>query len=301
MISYFMTRNIVKPVQKIKNRAHRMAEGDLSVRLKKLPGDEIGDLGKSFNYMAEALEESMDNLNMEKNRMKNMLTSMSEGVLAVAANDKTIILANPIFYKIFDKNESIVGNNFKKSLPSELIELIKKVLEEGKQEKREFSWREKVITAQAAPVYKNEDKLWGSILLIRDVTEIRKLAEMKELFVANVSHELKTPLTAIRGYLEAILDGMIEDTDKKRKYLKKVLKETDRMSRMAGEVLELSKLQSGQIDFDFKEVNLRKIIDSVLSTFSGRFGQREVKVNCPEDIMVMADRDRVEQVFINLL
>jgi two-component system sensor histidine kinase ResE len=143
--------------------------------------------------------------------------------------------------------------------------------------------------------------LWGIIILVSDVTEIRRLDQMRRLFVANVSHELKTPLTAIQGYLEAILDGVVENEKKEEEYLQRVLKETDRMSRLVADVLDLAQLQSEQFEFDLERVNLKNLIKSVCKNLEKGLGQRKVELNIGQDLTVRADRDKLEEVVINLL
>ncbi len=300
LLAYFITKNIVQPVRQIKNKACQIADGELNVRLNNLPGDEIGTLGDSFNYMAEKLQKTVSDLHTEKNRMQNMLNSMTEGVLGVSRNKK-IILANPTLKSVFDIKTDVNGYQLKKYFPAEIIEIVEKVLQGKGEVEIEFEWCDKIIVAQAAPVFKNEQTLWGSIILVRDVTRIRKLAEMRQLFVANVSHELKTPLTAVRGYIEAILDGVVEDATEQRRYLNKVLKETKRLSRLTGEVLDLSRLQSDQIEFKITEVDLIKLIKSVLGNFKHRFGQKVVKFDSAGEVYVRGDRDRISQVLVNLL
>ena len=188
-----------------------------------------------------------------------------------------------------------------KSDISELIELVYQVITEEKEIKEEFSWKERTIVAHGAPIRKNREKISGIIILVRDVTELRKLDEMRKLFVANVSHELKTPLTAIRGYLEAILDGVIEDAELKKKYLKRVLSETDRMTRLVKDVLDLSRLQADQFDFKFKEVDLKSLIYSIINDFTTKIENREIKIDIPENVILIADKDKLEQVIINLV
>jgi len=141
----------------------------------------------------------------------------------------------------------------------------------------------------------------SGIILISDVTGIRKLDEMRELFVANVSHELKTPLTAMQGYIEAILDGVVDETTERRRYLERVLSEIKRMSRLAGEILDLSRLQSDQIEFQITTIDMVKVINSVLNNLKQRVEFREIELKSREEVYVKGDRDRIGQVLLNLL
>ncbi|WP_459843745.1 HAMP domain-containing sensor histidine kinase [Halanaerocella petrolearia] len=300
VLGYFISRGITSPVQEMKDKAQRMAAGNFEEELNDLPDDEIGELGTSFNYMSQQLEKNMNALATEKSRMEEMLTSMTEGVLGITI-DEEVVLANSKLEEIFEFEEKIINQKFSHYFPGELVELVEEVLTKGVENSYEFEWQDQIIAAQAAPVEEKTDKLWGVIILVRDVTEIRKLDEMRRLFVANVSHELKTPLTAVRGYLEAILDGVIDDEQLEEEYLRRVLRETDRMSELVTNILDLSRLQSGQMEFELEEVDLISLIESVVVNLESRLKDRDVTTNMPHSLIIETDPRKLEEVVINLL
>jgi two-component system sensor histidine kinase ResE len=300
ILGYFISKGITRPVLEMKKQAQKMARGDYQVQIANLPKDEIGELGESFNYLSNKLEENIEELSREKQRMHEMLTSMAEGVLGVGS-DKKILLANPRFKEIFEVKEEIIGKSSIELVNENLMELIDKVLVEEEELKEEFTWEEKIIVAHAAPVREKDAKLWGIIILVRDVTEIRKLDEMRRLFVANVSHELKTPLTAIRGYLEAILDGVVDDAKLQGEYLTRVLTETKRMTRLVQEILNLARLQSGQIEFDLREFELLVLVNKVVRNLESKLEDRTVSVEGKQELVIKSDQDKLEEVLVNLL
>ncbi|TDX49208.1 ATP-binding protein [Orenia marismortui] len=300
ILGYFISKGITRPVKEMKDKARLMAAGNFKAKIDKLPNDEIGELGKSFNYLSTKLESNINELTTEKRRMEEMLSSMAEGVLGVS-KDQRILLANPRLKEILEIDKEIIGAKFNACFNDTLLNLVEEVMLEEKELKEEFNFGDKIIVAHAAPITKTDDELWGIIILVRDVTEIRKLDEMRRLFVANVSHELKTPLTAIRGYLEAILDGVVEDIDLQSEYLNRVLSETTRMTRLVQDTLDLSRLQSGQMDFKASEFDLIVLINSVIINLEGRLEDRDVSIEASESLIVKSDRDRIEEVLINLL
>ncbi len=300
LLGYFISKGISNPVQEMKKKAQRMADGDFSVELDNLPNDEIGDLGESFNHLAAKLEENINELATEKKRMQEMLTSMAEGVLGVAKSGE-IILANPRFEEILMIEGEVIGSNYVIFGIDDLAQAVTEVLREQEDVKVEFEYQEKIIVAQAAPINKNDEELWGVIILLSDVTGIRRLDQMRRLFVANASHELKTPLTAIRGYLEAVLDGVVDDIQMQEEYLKRVLSETNRMTRLVGDILNLSRLQSGQFEFNLVEIDLITLINSILKNLEGKLGKREVEVNLLQELNFVTDKDKLEEVIINLV
>jgi two-component system sensor histidine kinase ResE len=300
ILGYFISKGITEPVAQMKDKVKQITAGDFSTQLDELPNDELGELGRNFNYMSNRLEENLAELATEKNRMKEMLTSMTEGVLGVTANGEVMIV-NSVVKDILDLEQQINGVHFSQAMPASLIDLIEDVLANKEEQEIEFEIADQVVVAQAAPVQESDEGLWGIIILVSDVTEIRRLDQMRRLFVANVSHELKTPLTAIQGYLEAILDGVVENEKKEEEYLQRVLKETDRMSRLVADVLDLAQLQSEQFEFDLERVNLKNLIKSVCKNLEKGLGQRKVELNIGQDLTVRADRDKLEEVVINLL
>ena len=300
LLGYFISKGITEPIARMKGKVKQITNGNFSTQIDNLPDDELGELGESFNYMSNKLEENLTELAKEKNRMQEMLTSMTEGVLGIRADGK-IMLTNNVIKDILAINSDLTEEDFAERLPPELVELIEKVLAAETEEEIEFEINEQVLTAQAAPVKRPDDKLWGIIILVSDITEIKRLEEMRRLFVANVSHELKTPLTSIQGYLEAILDGMITDKEEEEEYIKRVLNETDRMSNLVGEVLDLAKLQSEQFEFQLETVNLKAVIKSVYNDLESRFAHREVKLDVADDLDVKADPDKLKEVLINLI
>ena len=300
ILGYIISKNITEPIAQMKQKVKKITTGDFSTKLDNLPEDELGELGQSFNYMSNKLEENLTELATEKNRMQEMLTSMTEGVLGITATGE-IMLSNKMIKEILNKQQSLQGQYFSDCLPQELVELIQEVLENNEEQEIEFELNEQIITAQAAPVSKSDQQLWGVIILVSDITEIRRLDEMRRLFVANVSHELKTPLTSIQGYLEAILDGMVKNKGQEKEYLQRVLKETDRMSNLVGDVLDLAQLQSEQFEFELQPVNLKSVVQSVYNDLQNNFAKREVILNIADNLYVEADRDKLKEVVINLL
>ena len=300
VLGYFISKSITEPIAQMKRKVKKITAGDFSTKLEDLPNDELGELGASFNYMSHELEKNINELATEKNRMQEMLTSMTEGVLGVTATAE-IMLSNKMGKQILNINQEINGQYFTDCLPQSLIELIRQVLANKAERDIEFELDNKIITAQAAPVRKSDHQLWGVIILVSDITEIKRLDEMRRLFVANVSHELKTPLTSIQGYLEAILDGLVKDKAKEEEYLQRVLKETDRMSDLVADVLDLAQLQSRQFEFELETIKLEPVVQSVVDDLQNSIAQRNLIVDLPSNLYVKADRYKLKEVVLNLI
>ncbi len=300
VLGYFISQGITRPLKDIKKKAKLMAQGNFKLKINQNSDDEIGELAASFNYLSTKLEHNINELTTEKRRMEEMLSSMAEGVLGVGTKNK-ILIANDRLKEIFNINDKIIGEGINNYFDDNLIEFINNIAKDNNEDKLEFEWKNKIILAHGAPIQVQEKELWGSIILIRDVTEIRRLDQMRRLFVANTSHELKTPLTAIRGYLEAILDGLVEDVGLQTDYLKRVLAETNRMTNLVHDILNLSRLQSGQFEFETKEFDLVAVVKLIFNNLESNFVNRDVRIIAPDQVIVVSDKSRIEEVIINLV
>jgi len=248
----------------------------------------IGSLEKQYNYLQAVLE------------------SMAEAVIVVS-KDTNIISINPSGEKIFGvAKESAQGRFFLEVIPNnDIAEVIDKVFKSGKFISQEFNlvWpQEKVFQLNASPIF-TEKQVSGCLLVIHDITEIRKLEAVRRDFVANVSHELKTPLTSIKGFVETLLEGALDDKANSRNFLKIIEEHTDRLNNLINDLLDLSYVESKAAELQLSDFNLRGLSESVILGFRSQLKKKciEVTNNLPSDIFVKADRDKIEQVFVNLI
>jgi len=168
-----------------------------------------------------------------------------------------------------------------------------------------ITWKDKTaVRASYAPYVSQGDNLGGIIVLLQDVTKHEKFETMRKEFVANVSHELKTPITTIKSYTETLLDGAVEDGEMIRKFLNTINLETDRMTRLVGDLLQLSNLDSKQIKWDKKTMDPDDVINRVIYKLDMSIQKKQLKlayVPIEEGIKVYADEDRIEQVLLNII
>lgn len=292
-LSFFLSKTISKPLVEMKAVAEEMAKGDFTSKVTVKSGDEIGALGNSINRLSDALQQNIEALSQEKSQLQKVLLSMTDAVITFNVKNE-IIMANPqaknLFLDDFSNKERI------------FIPILNKVKNEDTAVLKEIKTEGRIIEAQFTPL-KDDEKLWGVLAVMRDVTMEKKLEILRRKFVSNVSHELRTPLTYIQGYTEALLDGMAEEPQDKDKYLNIILDETLRLKRLVNELLDLSLIESGNIRLRKDEISITRVIERVINKFAAVAAKNNINfiLNLEKLPRITVDEDRIEQVLINLI
>jgi len=302
-----LARQVTRPILEMTSAASRMAEGDFSRRTSTTSNDEIGQLGGALNMMAKRLEDRLGALEEERAKGAAILDSMVEGVLAVDEMNRILFInagACRLFNVVSAKTE---GKPFLEVIRSkEMLDLLNQPLRQGvfaEQELQIFTPVQRVLQVHASPL-KGRERTSGAMLVMHDVTELRRLETIRTEFVANVSHELRTPLTSVRGYLETLLEGALEDREHARPFLEVIHKHTERLGRLLDDLLDLSNLELGKVVLHRQSIVLSEVVDNVMAIYEPQAAKQEVKLlaELPSDLPhVLADRDRIVQVLINLV
>ena len=305
IVGYYMSKSISQPLQQMTRAALEVAGGNYQQRVEVSSADEVGQLAQSFNHMSSTLNQTVEALSQEKNKLESIMVSMNEGVLAIDQEGQ-VLLANPQARKLLQLAEmDITGAKIARLLPdAAMYNLFSTVITKGEGQVQEFTLPGgRILSLQIAPL-RREQQRWGAVGILQDVTEVRQLEEMRRNFVANVSHELRTPMTAIQGFVEALLDGLAEDKESQERYLQVILDETIRLNRLITDLLDLSRLETGQLSWPLEPIELRPLLQEVSTKLQPQFARQELQLllQIPERLpMVFGNRDRLQQVLINLL
>jgi len=251
-----------------------------------------------------ALTAEAERLKDENGRTVAILNSMIEGVIAVD-RDSRILSINPTIERIFGITRTAVGRIFLEAIPNnDLYEVICTVTRDGASVTRELTlvWPvQRIFQVNASPILRAQSPA-GCLLVIHDVTAMRKLETVRADFVANVSHELKTPLTSIKGFVETLLEGALDDKENSREFLKIIQDHTERLNNLVNDLSELSYLESRHVALAKTGFDLRLLTAEVLSGFRSQLKKRSLSAeNQVTDITVSADKDKICQVLTNLL
>lgn len=307
-ISFALARRVSRPISQMAQAAKMISKGDLSQRIRVDSRDEVGDLARSFNRMSEELERQMGDLSKEVSEKEAVLSSMIEGVLAID-RDEHVILINQAAQRMLElRPDDTLGKfHWEVIRNSEINNLFKEILKTHMQKTVEFQISpldEMTFMVHAAPIRARGGNILGVVAVFHDVTEIRRLEKVRMEFVANVSHELRTPLTSIKGFVETLKRGALDEGENALNFLDIIERHTDRLNRLITDLLELSRVESGKKKMDFQPIKVEELINRSISHFMeiSNKSLQKIKCNIPSDLpMVLADEEGVETVLKNLL
>jgi len=289
---------MLKPIKDLENATAEIAKGDLSKRAIITSTDEIGHLGKTFNEMADTLQNTINNSLEQQNRLEAILISMDSGIIAIDKNKK-IIMINPYAEKIFGIIATVIGENFLDVIRNHELEDIFSHKNYDVNETSTIKFRGKTLRVRTADIINGGIPI-GTVAVIQDITDLRKLENMRSQFVANVSHELKTPLTSIKGFAETLKD--VEDQQTREKFLNIINDETERLTRLINDILILSDIEQHREE-KIEIVNVKSIINNVYYLMKNTAESKNISLSMigGKTIELIGDCDKFKQMLINLV
>ncbi len=305
-LGYVLARQLTRPVHQMVRQSQALAGGDLSQRTIIATNDEMADLAGSLNRMADALQDSLRRLEAERDRVQTLLESMAEGVILIGPDGRIGVINAAGAELLGLRRDQALGQRPLEVLRSfELGDLLARA-RRGEQAAGEFAVEApayRMLEASAVTL-KEGGGAEGTLLVLRDVTQLRRLEAIRMEFVANVSHELRTPLTAIRGFVETLLDGALESPVEARRFLETVARHTERLGRLLDDLLDLSNIELGRTTLRLEPLALQEVIEHAVAGLEpGAMKKRlALSLEIPPDLPpVLADRDRLVQILVNLV
>lgn len=293
-----LTGIILTPIKQLQFITSRMARGELHRRVTVNTNDEIGQLGRTFNYMAEMLQLKINESTDKQNRIEAILKSMDSGVVAVDTKHRIIIM-NPYAKKIFGIQNDIIGKNLMDHIRDFELDSIFDSNDNSFKEIKILWPQERDLRIKTADIL-NNGSLIGTVAVIQDITDIKKLELMRTQFVANVSHELKTPLTSIKGFAETL--KYVKDEEKKQKFLDIINDEAERLTRLINDILTLSSIEQN-INVAEEEFSVNEVINNVILMMRSAAETKEIelKATLSDKVNLVGDSDKFKQMIINLI
>jgi len=305
ILAFLVTRYSLKPLKQLAEVAVQLDKGKLNNKIFIDRKDEIGKISHVFVQLVDRLNTEIEGFKLERSTLNAVLTHMTDAVIIVDGSG-LVQLCNPSAERIFNvKKESAVGKSLVEVLRNhQLVELWKECLDSRKQKTMtlEINPNKLFVQGIATPM---EDVFPGGVLIVmQDLTRLRKLEKVRSDFVSNVSHELRTPLASIKALTETLQEGALEDPPAARRFLSRMEIEIDNLTQMVQELLELSKIESGRVPLRRLIINSSEIVDRVVERMqvqAERLGLT-LLTDYPKDLpQVFADPDRIGQVFVNLI
>lgn len=300
-----LAENVVKPFHEVIGLLRDVGGGDGGTKLSEPEYREFAPFTRQINDLSHQIVEAHVQLTAERERITYLLDNMSEG-LVVLDRSQRILLINRSAYAFFGSSVKLNGKNLLclTHIPR-VVAAARRASEKGQRSTFDFEPRngEKTLQLFVSPVTGAEDRASdGVVLLMTDVTAVRRTEQIRSEFVANASHELKTPLTAIKGFAELIRSGIIKNPQKESEYLSLICSETERMIDLINDILHLSELESISEDTGESNVSLLAIAEKVRESLSIQAEGKDVTVTVSGDAGILnANPDRLTQLVLNLL
>lgn len=304
MVAYFVTKNIINPTTKLIKSAERIAAGeDVDIRTLKKNSNEINDLTNAFSLMTSEMKENLNEATRQKKQMETILLHMTDGIIAFNLEGK-IIHINPAATKLLEIGEK--DDNFEKIFAKLNIDInMEKIiyLENWTSSEQKVSVGEKFVNMFFAPFKDENDRAAGMMVVIQDITEHVKLDNMRKEFVADVSHELKTPITSIMGYADTLLEGEYEK-EIQDKFLGVIATEARRMAKLVSDLLTLSRYDNSESKVENAEFDLGELAKKCQEKLQIEIDKKHQKAECFVTANVppiKADKYGIERVVLNIL
>ena len=299
-LGLILSTSITGPIKELTVKAKQMSLGDFDQKVSVKSDDEIGQLGNMFNYLIDQLKRSMSSLQQEKSKMETTFTYMADGVLTVDTSG-SIVHANPIAKNILsieniDEKFDDAIVRLKDSISMEYIK------SKGYHGTDLVEKNGETYNLDYAPFMNSKNEIGGVILVFKNITEQHRIDKLQKEFVANVSHELKTPITTIKSYAETLLDGALEEKSIAEEFLNVINSESDRMSRLVSDLLRLSRMDYEQTKWNRETINLCDMVVLVVKKLQIQIKNKNIKVHLdvPREFNIKFDRDGFEQILLNI-
>ncbi|RFU65971.1 two-component system histidine kinase PnpS [Peribacillus glennii] len=299
----------IRPIESAATTAIELAKGNYRARTYEDRSDVAGGLSTSLNILARNLQEMEIAREMQQDRLETLIENIGSGVMLID-NKGYVTLINREYKELFHVGASdilyrlyyeVIGHK-------EIIHIIEEIFMIEQSIKRQLliplAIERKHFEVYGAPIIGNHDEWKGILVVLHDITELKKLEQVRKDFVANVSHELKTPITSIKGFSETLLDGAMQDEEALQHFLSIILKESDRMQALIQELLDLSKIEQQEFVLNIESLNLPQLLQETCTILQGKADEKNISLtlHAPKNpITINGDSYRVKQIFINLI
>jgi len=307
-VSFYVSRRITKPIERIRQGAEHFSSGDLSLRLPTPDTEEMASLAEALNRMAAQLDDRMKTVVSQRNELEAVLASMVEGVIAVDMEER-IISMNSAAGGMFECDPTrCQGRNIQEVIRNLALQrFVARALSSDTSIADDFvlyRGEERILNIHSTPLYDARQQI-GTLLVINDVTQLRHLEHVRSDFVANVSHEIKTPLTAIKGFVETLQQEAVESKEERERFLGIILRHVDRLNAILEDLLTLSRIEreGARPEMKLQPTPVREVIQTAVQVCQPRADARRIQihVNCSEEIVARVDTTLLEQALVNLI
>ena len=297
-----------KPLDSIAKVAVELTKGNYSVRIYEEPNNELNILQTTLNILARNLQKVTKEQELQTDRLRTIIENMGMPLISIDQQGKVTII-NRTYAEMFGKrSEELLNRPYTTCIEHRAIRnIIEEVLMTEKGVRKEvrlpIGIEMKHFDIYAAPIISTTNEWNGIVLVFHDITELKNLEQVRKDFVANVSHELKTPVTSIKGFAETLLDGAMEEKETLATFLQIIHKESDRLQSLIHDLLELSRIERDGFRLNVEKVNLVQIVEDVFRTLKKKAEKKNIvlEIKTDRNVIIAGDRLRIQQIFLNLV
>lgn len=307
LLTLFTTKRIAKPIEEVMDVANDLSNNRYHNRYHGESYGEIAELGEVMNHLAESLEGQMYEIQQNEERINSLINHLVIGVMLLD-EQRQIQILNPAMAVILDQDsEELIGKSYVEVTKSYgLTHMIEKAYQKRTSQNDEIYFyypEDRILDANIVPITGKVKGELNLIVLLYDITEIRKLEKIRTDFVTNASHELRTPVTALKGFSETLLDGAMEDKEVLQQFLEIMYTESNRLDLLVNDILALSKLEQKQIPLEHERIHLQGIIQSSFQLVQKQAAEKNMGLilAATSPIYMYGDEGRLKQIFTNLL
>ncbi len=294
----------VRPLKQMNNVALAMAEGNYDARTRIMRSDELGQLGNSLDHLASELGTTMNLLYQEKGKLGDIIASISEGIISFDSGLRPLN-ANAKLAEIMDGGTAYGLEAAMEDFESlDLVQVFRQVHQEKGALAVTRKYKGKHLRFAVSPILDTKGDVSGVVALVQDISESERLEQLRRDFIANVSHEFRTPLTVIKGSLEALADGTVSEPDAVKRYMSRLSAETRALERLVEDLMDLSRLQAEQISLRMEPVCLPELLAEVVKGMQEIADRKGVRIRLEAEETAPAlrgDYDRLRQLFVIFL
>ncbi|MFZ5944909.1 MAG: two-component system histidine kinase PnpS [Bacillota bacterium] len=308
-LSVWLARTFTKPIEEISKTANNISKGDLEEKVFIASNDELALLGQSINEMTAALKNKINEVTTGKQRLEAILSHMASGVIVI---DNTGIIqgVNPQAERIFGfKEKDVLGRPYHRVIRNfNILDNIDQVMHNQSHYHTSYEFsilhpEKHILKAYAAPVvYQN--KIEQVVIVFHDITVLRHLEKMKTDFVANASHELRTPVASIKGFAETLLDGALEDREVAERFIRIINNEAERLTMLINDLLDLSRIESKSTAIEKSPTDIKQLLRESIEYLSSQAQEKGIAVSLEENEQLpplWANQEMLRRAFLNLI
>jgi two-component system, OmpR family, phosphate regulon sensor histidine kinase PhoR len=308
-VTLVVSRKITRPIEQMKDAAKRFAIGQLDHKVPVPDSEELAELAGALNETADRLKRTIETITNQKNQLEAILSSMAEGVIAVDSDGRVVSINKKAAQLLEIDSVSATGHSIEETIRNVDIQRFMRytLMSSAPTEEDITLSAEQPVSLRARGTYltDHQGNKSGAVIVLSDMTRMQRLENIRRDFVANVSHELRTPITSIKGFVETLLDGAINEPEQAQRFLKIIAGHTDRLMAIIEDLLSLSRLEEdGQKRMIAREhLKIRPVLESAIELSGPKAGDKKIKIeiDCDDDLEALINPTLLEQAVLNLV